>query len=185
MKKILIVIVLSFLCASILSAEEKFDFRKTRWGMTKEEVVNNESGKKVFEDASVVAFYGNISGIACQINYHFLDGGLVRTSFIVTKKHSNPDLYVDDYERITSLLKEKYGEPIINVTDHRSDPFKGLEDYAGMAYAQGYRKTIRSFGDNNTEVISVLSGDNGKIDITTFCAKRGYLRAAPGADSGL
>ena len=196
-KTILTVIIFCFLGSSLLFAAEEFDFRRIRWGMTIAEVMKSERGKFIGditdtvkkgmlpENSTVIVFSDYISGMRCQINYQFLNGMLYSSSFIIMEEHSNLDLYVDDYDKIISQLKLKYGSPMFDKVSHKSDPFEGVEGYSGLAYAQGYRQRVALFKTERSEIMAILSGDNGKIGASFFYTKKGYEGARPVVDSSL
>ena len=94
------------LVSSLCSATEKYDFRKTTWGMTKKEVRRIE-GEPRYETERVLGYLDTVAGMDCMVLYGFENGKLTRGGYRFLVKHSNKNLYIDDYEKIKKLLTKK------------------------------------------------------------------------------
>jgi len=93
---------------SIKKQEEKFDFRKSKWGMTQQDISKVEIDKDIFEipDMNVVAFYEEISGINFLVMYKFDNNKLVSGIYSAMGK----SVTVENGEKFKNILYEKYGK---------------------------------------------------------------------------
>lgn len=145
------------------AAEEKFDFRKTRWGMTKEEIMKAEITNPVFDEKNAVAFSDKVADINVYVFYIFVDNVLVSASYLTNNIHSNTLEYISDYDKLFKILKEKYGEPVKDKTVWRNDLFRNDPQSWGTAVAAGHLAKSAEWDLNDTKVILGLTGDNYKI----------------------
>jgi len=100
----------------ILFAEEvKYDFRKTNWGMSKEQVKATEDKEPAFEENTMFFYEVKIGGCDFVCAYHFLKDKLYSGVYARTfrEKGTEQHLYIFEYEKLKKLLIKKYGEPII------------------------------------------------------------------------
>ena len=68
----IIVLFIFFLSLTILAKEQVYDFRKTNWGMSKEQVKATEKNKIAFEDKEVIAMdRAQVDGKECVYVYFF------------------------------------------------------------------------------------------------------------------
>ena len=60
----------SILIASTSFADE-YDFRKTKWGMSKEEVKLSENKERGYEEGDYFGYESEVAGMECLIGYIF------------------------------------------------------------------------------------------------------------------
>ena len=101
MKKVLCLICLLVFSASTVFAEE-FDFRKTRWGMTQEEVKKNETFSRL-EGEKGLKYHGKMFGIDCFIDYSFSENKLYKVDVSYMYKGDIKEYLL----RIVDALKTK------------------------------------------------------------------------------
>ena len=70
--KRLLFIILFFSISSLILAEE-YDFRKAQWGMSREQIKENEISVLIKEEPEYIAYKGNVAELDCLIVYHFLN----------------------------------------------------------------------------------------------------------------
>lgn len=126
----ILLIILCILAVStlILFAEEaKYDFRKTNWGMSKEQVKATEDKKPDFEDNTMLSYEVTISEKDFECAYLFLEDKLYGSGYLFFGEHTNKNLYIDDYEELKEILTKEYGKPKIDKVTWKNDLFKNLE----------------------------------------------------------
>jgi len=74
------ILLLSFFSVSF-AAEEQFDFRKVRWGMTLEEIIKAEGGPPASVDDDTLSYNGALMGTPCTIHYALKDGKLFEAGY--------------------------------------------------------------------------------------------------------
>lgn len=112
-------LLISNLCVCMpASCADDYDFRKTRWGMSKEEVRASEQRdvydvyiEETSEGIEALIYKDNLFGNECILGYVFADDQLTRTKYIFTHDHSNHMEFIYDYEDLKEALTKKYGVP--------------------------------------------------------------------------
>ena len=102
-----------------------FDFRKTRWGMTKNEVKASESEsariqteKKINESYTglvadeVIVYNEKVAEMDVQMSFFFLNGSLVGSEYSFRKEYEKKNSYIDIYYKLRNILARKYGAPV-------------------------------------------------------------------------
>jgi len=126
----ILLIILCILAISILilfAEEVKYDFRKTNWGMSKEQVKVTEDKKPNFEDNTMLSYKVTISEKDFECAYLFLEDKLYGSGYLFFGEHTNKNLYIDDYEELKEILTKEYGKPKIDKVTWKNDLFKNLE----------------------------------------------------------
>jgi len=125
---LLIILCILAISTLILFAEEvKYDFRKTKWGMSKEQVKATENKKPDFEDNTKLSYEVTISEKDFECAYLFLEDKLYGSGYLFFGEHTNKNLYIDDYEELKEILTKEYGKPKIDKVTWKNDLFKNLE----------------------------------------------------------
>ena len=92
---------------------EKFDFRGTRWGMSKAQVKAAEPRQPNYETDDSLTFTGNYHGKMTYITYQFRDDKLYRTGTMNVEKQENAK-YLENYENVKQEVIKAYGAPVID-----------------------------------------------------------------------
>ncbi|MBA7580090.1 hypothetical protein ES708_21977 [subsurface metagenome] len=165
---LLIVLCILVISTLILFAEEvKYDFRKTNWGMSVEQVKATEKNKIVLEDEKTLATGRvQVDGKECIYVYYFLEDKLYRTGYGFMEKHTNKNLHIDDYEDLKEILTKKYGKPVLDKVTWKNDLFKNDKQNWGTAISIGHLDYFSSWETSTTFISLGLNGDNYKISLT-------------------
>ena len=148
MKKVISILlmissILVIFTLSLYAAEAtKYDFRKTNWGMSKQQVKEIEKSKLVEEDFGKskeenLHYKGEIDGLDCEIYYYFTRGKL--TSAAYDRWHYPIQDCIDNYKKLKEYLIKKYGNPV--------------EDKTFEDFKEG---TARTFWDTPTTEINLM-----------------------------
>ena len=82
-----------------------YDFRKTRWGFSKERVMLNEQGKRMdLKKGNVIIFHHSIGNVKCKLVYCFKDNKLRAAGYITDKP-------VTRAQNIVKRSVDELGEP--------------------------------------------------------------------------
>jgi len=161
------VILLVFLVQAPVAAqtEKPADFRRTSWGMTREQVKAVESSKLIKEDEHGLFYSSELSGFGeVLIGYIFAEGKLVRTSYISQVRHTNSNAFIEDFTKIKSMLTEKYGRPESDDVVWLDNLYKDDPDNWGMAVSAGHLVYDTVWKTKTTKILEKLKGDN--FDVT-------------------
>ena len=169
MKKLLLVFMtlITMVRVSVAQATVK-DFRDFSWGSTFNFVKNNEKAKLISQDKEdLISYTDDLGGSSVEVNYQFNDDGkLVSGSYIFTKIHSNPQLYIEDYSVFKKLLTTKYGNPELNKEEWSSNTTPSDKENYGQAVL-----------DKNLTLYSVWTTTRSLIKIIlTTSDNRPYLQ---------
>jgi len=149
----------------VSSGSEKYDFRKTNWGMSKEQVKATENMKPDLEEDNVLAYKVKINGDDYFCAYSFLKDKLHNAGYAFAEKHTNRNLYIDDYKKLKELLIKQYGKPLTDRTTWDSDLYKDDRSEWGFAVSLGHLSYGATWETSATYITLGLNGDNYKINL--------------------
>ncbi|MFW6172731.1 MAG: hypothetical protein ACOC5T_03205, partial [Elusimicrobiota bacterium] len=144
------------------------NFRNTRWGMAIEEVKKIEGEPKEqikSQGLDIIGYQRIVSGMDCLVLYIFAENKLTRAKYSFAEKHSNLNIYIDDFKKIKKTLTEKYGEPKNDNKYWLDDLYK--DDYSdwGMAISVGDLRYFTTWDMPETTITLALTGDNYEISL--------------------
>ena len=163
MKKLLLFTLILFPLV-LFAQDPAFDFRQTRWGMSRWEVRKSESSEIIKDEADQIAYKATVNSLNVLILYNFNDSGqLYSTAYGFTQEHSNKNDYLVDYLDFEILLVKKYGDPNFHEEAWNNDLYKDERENWGLAVSIGHLryKSIRE--TDRAKIIHFLKGDNYEI----------------------
>ena len=114
MKTLLNALLFNFVCfiSQGISQIEKLepDFRNSYWGDSMDTVKKNETAKSLFPTKDRLTFDTKILNIPFFIFYVFEDDKLFRSNYSGKQVYVETEYYIDDFNKVAELLREKYGE---------------------------------------------------------------------------
>ena len=140
-----------------------FTFRKTTWGMSKEEVIKAEQLELNSQNDGVLFYESKITDKDVVIVYFFVDDKLVRSRIGLNEKHSNKNNFINDFNDFKKLLIKKYGKPTLDTHHWRDDLYKGDKQNEGLAISMGHMAYIATWATPSTNIGLLLSGENFSI----------------------
>ena len=171
---LLIVLLILVIFTLILFAEEaKYDFRKTNWGIGKEQVKATEDKKPDHETDNWVGYFVTISGKDFRCFYSFLEDKLYKSGYSFTGKHTNKNHYIIDYENLKEILTKKYGKPKADIVLWENDLFRYDKQEWGVAISVGHLLYRATWETPTTMIVLALSGDNYEIGLNMYYESKG------------
>jgi len=149
----------------VSSGSEKYDFRETNWGMSKEQVKATENKKPDLEEDNVLAYKVKINGDDYFCAYSFLEDKLHNAGYAIAEKHTNRNFYIDDYKKLKEILIKKYGKPLTDRTTWDSDLYKDDRSEWGFAVSLGHLSYGATWETSTSHISLGLNGDNYKINL--------------------
>jgi hypothetical protein len=152
MKKLTILIILVILFSvsviCLFAEEAKYDFRKTNWGMSKEQVRATEDESLKMKDLEKeikkndflvehIVYKVRIGDKHYHCDYVFLEDKLYLAHYSPEKRYSDLNNYIRDYEEIKEILIKKYGKPDMK-------KLKALEDREEICWKTDLLKDDKS-----------------------------------------
>jgi hypothetical protein len=163
---IIILTFLSFLFPTSSRGETEYDFRNTKWGMTKEEVKACEPGrlsKEAHLNEKEVVSYGfdeiimyvdKTTSINVQIHYSFLNDHLIHAAYFLLEQFEDKTLYITAFDKVREALNNKYGLPI---TDNKTRLDNKYKTNRGSALESGDLYLHTSWETRSTKIDLCLS----------------------------
>lgn len=144
--------------------KQHLGFRKSAWGDSPGKVVAVE-GKPSDKtpDGSLFVYQTTLAGHDAVAFFRFVQGKLVSGGYTFTDKHSNDNMFIDDYDAIADGLKTKYGAPSSHDTNWESDLFKNDRSRWGIAIASGQMNMFEMWSLGDTDILHALDGDNFQV----------------------
>jgi hypothetical protein len=146
------------------SGSEKYDFRKTNWGMNKEQVKATEGKKPDVEANALLKYKVNVDGRGFSCYYNFLEDKLYSCIYLFTGEHTDKNLYIDDYAEIKETLTYEYGKPELDISGlWTNNLYKGDRSHWGFAIGVGHVTYGATWETPTTEIMIMLVGANSRI----------------------
>ena len=150
MKKSILTIV-ALVAINILSDAQTSatDFRGFIWGSSLMQIQTGEKAKQIGTNEKVnliddvLLYEDQLAGSDVTIFYQFNDNDkLINGTYFFVKKYTDPQLYLQDYNKFKELLTLKYGKPKADKEEWSSNtvPFE-KEDY-GQPISDGFLDLI-------------------------------------------
>jgi len=164
---LLVVTVLVLFCSTVVFSAQ-YDFRKTNWGMSKEEVGAVEEAKVFkYEGKSYpgTVYDTNVGGFDCFIHYYYIDNKLVRAKYDFGYDATEKDVCIRNYENLKETLINKYGEPINDEYIWIDDLYKDDPDSWGVAVKKGDLVCYADWETATTRITIFLRNEDYNIGL--------------------
>jgi len=165
MKRFLFISLGIVFCLRIFAQDASFDFRNTKWGMTKSQVEESEDMELYLEIESNLIYKSTIGGKKASIIYSFTnDNELYRGAYCFEEEHTNRNDFINDFEEINKILSNKYGYPISDEKIWLNDLYKNDNKEWGFAVSLGHLRYDTSWENRKTKILHSVNGENYKIN---------------------
>lgn len=151
-----------------------------RWGESID-VVQKLKGAPASSDSNSLTYKTSVSELDALAFLNFVDGKLSSVTYIFTTKHTDDNLYIDDFDSVDTALQQKYGKPSQHGVYWRNDLYKDDHAHWGLAIAAGQMYMDSSWETNDTEISHRLVGDNFNVTHGVRYVSREYRLAAEAA----
>ena len=165
MFKFLIAVTVLTMYLRVEAQEVTPDVRKVVWGMSEEEVKKTEELRIAFEEEGGLGYEVKLGSLKAALLYMFVDHKLFSVSYRFIEKHTNDNLFVDDFENIQRALTRKYG--FDNEDEDwvwNNDLYMDDLDRQGFAISIGHVSRLVKWTTPKTVISHKISGDNYEID---------------------
>ena len=164
MKYIVVSAAALVLTAVSLSAQEP-DIRRTRWGMSPEDVISSESATPIYRDSEHLYYGFSFAGLDAFCTYTFGAAGLVQASFSFTVEHPVAELnrYLDDYKTVERDLRRRFGEPRHENMVWKDPRLRDQPSEHGFAVSIGHLTFDSLYETERSWVVHVLQGEQHSI----------------------
>jgi hypothetical protein len=137
-------------------------FRKTTWGMSREQVKASEDSAPTGEKPDVITYRGEVEGIPVIVGYLFDGDKLIKAGYLMQGSYEDPNSYVSDYNKVKDFLINEHGTPAQDEVlwgegEEVEDPDKFGESVCG-----GKLRYSTFWADGVTVIRQSLDGEDGK-----------------------
>jgi len=162
--------ILAISTPTLFAEEAKYDFRKTNWGMSKEQVKATEDKNPDFEVNTMLSYSVMINEKDFMCTYRFLEDKLYNSECVFIGQHTNKNNYIDDYKELKEILIKKYGKPKIEEPElWGNELYKDDKSNWGTAISEGDLAYWDQWKTPNTKIDLMLWGENYKINLSIRC----------------
>ena len=178
MKKVMMIVMMMVMLMGIpvlADQPETIKFRGHEWGCTRDEILESEITSDMKEnvdyvntDEYVSLLNGSVSVFDCYTYFSFNDEDqLYQGMYSLTEKHSNRNLYHDDFKKLEEAITSLYGKPLVSRDTWSDDFYHDKPDKIGTALALGDVQLFRSWEAADGSCCQLrCSGDNWEISTT-------------------
>lgn len=168
---------------SVGYADNNYDFRNVKWGMSVQNVIDSESLTLIANQDEQLFYSTSILNRECYLFYGFKNNNLLNSAGYFFKiEHSNFNSYIDDYLEIQNALISKYGEPLENERIWNNDLLKNNTQNWGTAISMGYLQYRSLWKTETTKIILKMYGDNYEISLGLIYGDINYTPKSPATD---
>ena len=145
------------------SFADDYTFRKSKWGMSIEQVRSSEPLEVAQEDQNMLGYKTTVLDKKVWVIYFFVDDKLVRARYFLAESHTNKNDFISDYNDFKEILIKKYGKPKQDEILWKNNLYK--DDYSswGTAISIGHLIYFSSWETQNTDINNMLVGENYDI----------------------
>jgi hypothetical protein len=142
----------------------EFSFRKTTWGMSREQVKASEDATPTGDNPEVITYRGEVEGIPVIVGYLFDGDKLTRAGYLMQGSYEDPNSYISDYNKVKDFLINGHGTPAQDEVvwaegEEVADPGKFGESVCG-----GKLRYSTTWADGVTAIRESLDGENGNCN---------------------
>ena len=169
MKKLIISLLIA---APFITCAQDFDFRKTNWNFTKNQVKAAETSESIMDESNILGYLTTVAGLDCTLGYYFADNSLYKGAYIFSEEHSNKNDYLNDFAKLKVLLKEKYGEPQTDEVNWKNSLYQDDKEDYGLAISIGHLELYSIWETEKTSIQLIIDGDNYEINLRAIYSSK-------------
>ncbi|UCE42922.1 MAG: hypothetical protein JSV17_08230 [Candidatus Aminicenantes bacterium] len=159
-------------------ADSRKNFRNTRWGMDKAQVVRIEGYPNHRENSGgldIIQYSQKILNMDCMIGYVFAYNKLAKAKYSFLAKYKDKNQYIHSFEKIKNILQQKYGKPKSEKVLWHDKRYQGDHSNWGLALSQGHLEFSSLWKDSETEVQLRVYGGRGRVFLVALYSGLEYM----------
>jgi len=144
----------------------KGDFRNVKWGMTKQQVMANETAIVHQDKGKTVTYKVNLYGQPWFLDYKFENGKLTFAKMRFQTNRTKMSQYLSDYDLMKAMTSKEWGKAK-HTSDFWASGKKAIypPDKYGTAVAEGHLTRMTVWETKVTNVTLILAGGNFDIQL--------------------
>ncbi|MGE5549452.1 MAG: hypothetical protein ACM3ZC_02850 [Bacteroidota bacterium] len=166
MKRLWSIFVLGLVLALPVLAEEGYDLRKIRWGMSMAEVQAAEGREPVFRNDEAMAYAGiSMAAHSFDLAYYFNDDRLYQAIYIWSDKSFGAKECFTVFDNLKELLNAKYGPSLRDDRIWRNNLYRDDPDSWELAVTTGSLSCYAFWETERTAITLILTGKNYEVSL--------------------
>jgi len=155
------------------SQPKTFENRSTDWGMSVQEVKENEPVQSSWElQAPVladleqrVAYHTQIEGIEAALTYTFYQDELGQAKYVFEPQHEDALEFVNDFNTVKNWISQSYGQPTSVQEIWLDNLYQYDKSLWGQAVKRGHLVMVAEWKNPGTDIVLVLDGGNDEVGL--------------------
>jgi hypothetical protein len=167
--------------ASGNQAESKKNFRNTRWGMNRAQVVRIEGSPNYHENSGgldIIRYPQKVLNMDCMVGYVFAHNQLAKAKYSFLADYEDKNQYILSYNKIKDILIQKYGRPEAERILWQDKHYQDNRSNWGLAISLGHMELNSVWMDSETEIRLRAYGGKGRIFLVILYSGLKYANLA-------
>ena len=165
------------------SQPKTFERRSTDWGMSVQEVKENEPVQSSWELQSPVladfeqrvAYHTQIEGIEAGLTYTFYEDQLGQAKYVFEPQHEDAVEFVNDFHTVESWISQSYGSPISVQEIWLDTLYQYDKSLWGQAVKRGHLVIVAEWKNPGTDIVLMLDGGNDEVGLVADFASTTFV----------
>ncbi len=155
------------------SQPKTLERRSTDWGMSVQEVKDNELVQSSWDLQSPVladyeariAYHTQIEGIEAALTYSFYENHLGQAKYVFEPQHEDAVEFVQDFKTVKNWIKQSYGEPTSVQEIWLDELYQYDSSLWGQAVMRGHLVMVAEWKNPGTDIVLVLDGGDDTVGL--------------------
>jgi hypothetical protein len=165
------------------SQPKTFERRSTDWGMSVQEVKENEPVQFSWELQSPVlsdyerrvAYHTQIEGVEAALTYTFYEDHLGQAKYVFEPQHDDAVEYVQDFHTLKNWISQSYGLPTSVQEIWLEKLYQYDENLWGQAIMRGHLVMVAEWKNPGTDIVLVLNGGDDTVGLVADFASTTFV----------
>jgi hypothetical protein len=165
------------------SQPKTFERRSTDWGMSVQEVKENEPIQFSWELQSPVlsdyeqrvAYHTQIEGVEAALTYTFYEDHLGQAKYVFEPQHDDAVEYVQDFHTLKNWISQSYGLPTSVQEIWLEKLYQYDQNLWGQAIMRGHLVMVAEWKNPGTDIVLVLNGGDDMVGLVADFASTTFV----------
>lgn len=133
------------------------------WGAAPAELRARQPGEPIVATAERHVYHDTVAGLNATVVYHFDDAALAEVVVLNRADHADRTHYIDDFERLSARLRERYGQPRFEEMRWRNRLFADRPERYGDAVSAGHLTYLARWDTPVAGMLMALRGERYQV----------------------
>jgi hypothetical protein len=165
------------------SQPKTFERRSTDWGMSVQEVKENEPVQFSWELQSPVlsdneqrvAYHTQIEGVEAALTYTFYENHLGQAKYVFEPQHDDAVEYVQDFHTLKNWISQSYGSPTSVQEIWLENLYQYDKNLWGQAVMRGHLVMVAEWKNPGTDIVLMLNGGDDEVGLVADFASTTFV----------